>query len=346
MNSIKKILICYNEPVKAYKNYIGKSFSHSSENIAHSETELATQINEIIKALSVYFSNIETLVFNSDIKNITRAIENFAPDVIFNFVESVGGISNYEAYAAGLFEITGFDYTGNTPLCLSTCLNKSRTKQILKSFGINTPDFRIAYLNEGIDQSGFDLKFPVILKLTNEDASIGISEYSVVSSFDEMHSQLEFLFKTYKQDIIIEEFINGRELNVAVLGKKVLPISEIIFSGLPKGLPRIVTYEGKWSPESIYYKFTKPQCPAELDEVLTKKIESIAMTTFSILNCRDYARIDFRLSRNGTPYVIEVNPNPDLAQDAGFARAAAVAGISYPELLYTIAGFIRQRKTK
>jgi D-alanine-D-alanine ligase len=186
------------------------------------------------------------------------------------------------------------------------------------------------------------LSFPVILKLLNEDASIGISEFSVVKNFLQLKKQLNFLLRTYKQEIIIEEYIDGRELNVAVLNDIVLPISEIKFTGLPKGLPKIVTYDGKWISNSIYYENTKPKCPAILNKITKNKIEKIALESFEALNCRDYARVDIRL-KDKSLYVVEVNPNPDISFDSGFARAASAAGISHQELLVTIANFALSR---
>ncbi|MGE5683506.1 MAG: D-alanine--D-alanine ligase family protein [Bacillota bacterium] len=344
MSNNIKVLVCYNEPVRAYENYIGKKCNSSEEDIDLSESEVSDHINDIVSHLRLYYKNVESCVFNSDIEETITRITSFSPDAIFNFVESVDGKANFEAYAAGLYELMGYHYTGNSPLALATCLDKSRTKQILNSFGIKSPNFMIARYKEKIKPDQFSLKFPVILKLLNEDASIGISELSVVNSFEEVNQRLSFLFRVYRQNVLIEEYINGRELNVSVLGGKVLPISEISFDGLPKGLPKIVTYEGKWSPESVYYKYTNPVCPAELDDELRQKVEETAKKAFEIMNCRDYARIDIRLSRNNVPYVIEVNPNPDLSTDAGFARASAAAGMTYAELLYTISNFALERK--
>ncbi|MGE5353904.1 MAG: D-alanine--D-alanine ligase family protein [Acidobacteriota bacterium] len=344
MSSEAKILVCYNEPAKAYKNYIGKSISSDEENVDLSEIGMLEHISDVVSGLQLYFKDVASFAFGSDVEDAITSIRTYSPDVILNFVESVEGRANYEACAAGLYELLGFNYTGNIPLCLGLCLNKARTKLLLQSGGIKTPGFYIAKFNSAIDPESFNLKFPVILKLLNEDASIGISEFSVVNNPDEVNRRLGFLFKTYRQDVIIEEFINGREFNVSILGGDVLPISEIIFSGLPKGLPKIVTYEGKWSPNSTYYKYTNPNCPAEIDGELRARIETAARGAYELMNCRDYARIDIRLSKSGVPYVIEVNPNPDLSQDAGFARAARAKGLSYPELLYSIVSLALERK--
>jgi D-alanine-D-alanine ligase len=133
---------------------------------------------------------------------------------------------------------------------------------------------------------------------------------------------------------------------VAILGGRALPISEINFTGLPEDFPNIVTYDGKWTEGSVYYNFTKPVCPAPLPERIKKKIQMTAIASYDALNCRDYARVDIRLSTDGVPYVIEVNPNPDISSDSGFARAATADGISYDDLLYTIANFALIRKRR
>ena len=343
MKNNTKVLICFNEPATVYDNYLGKDRFPEDDFVDTSETDSSSHLGDIISGLQSYYDDIDVAPFNSNIESVINQIQHFNPDVIFNLVESVSGIANYEAYAAGLYELLGITYTGNTPLCLGTCLDKSRTKQFLHAFGIKTPNFYIAHLNKKIDADVFQLKFPVILKLMKEDASIGISELSVCTSLEEINNRLEFLFETYKQDVLIEEYINGKEFNVAILGNKALPISEIDFTGLPKNYPKIVTYEGKWSPKSIYYQYTKPVCPAELDEKIKEKIEDIALKSFHLLNCRDYARVDIRMNKN-IPYVIEVNPNPDISADAGFARAASVTGIDYPGLLYRITTLALNRK--
>lgn len=348
MKTDKKILICYNSPASIFPVYNGKPADGSSSFNDLSETGFLQNINKIRKMLKKSFSTVETLAVDSNVQKIVSRINKFSPDAIFNFVESVDGISSYEYCTAGLFELLGFEYTGNTPFCLGNCLNKERTKNILRSFKLRTPrsavlsSFQAGNYVNYLKKHG--LKFPVILKLLKEDASIGISEFSVVNNPDELKKQTEFLTETYKQKIIAEEYIDGRELNIAILGDTILPVSEIDFTGLPENLPKIVTYDGKWIAESVYYSNTKPKCPAELDRNLKKKVTTLALEAFHAMSCRDYARVDIRVDKNGKPYVIEINPNPDISEDSGFARAAAAKGINYTELLFTIANFAIKRK--
>ncbi|HOI30600.1 MAG TPA: ATP-grasp domain-containing protein [Melioribacteraceae bacterium] len=344
MNVDRKILICFNEPTRFYNNYLGKEISDENQNIDLSERDFLKQIDSIQKILSKRYISVETLPVNSDVRSAIKKINNYSPDVILNFVESVEGVSNLESYVAGLFDLLGIPYTGNNPICLGNCLVKSRTKQILNSHGIKTPRHYIAKLNHIPTPKELLLRYPAILKLAREDASIGISEFSVVENHESLKQRLHYLFSTYKQEVIIEEYIEGRELNVAILGDQILPISEIRFDGLPDELPKIITYEAKWSPDSIYYKHTTPKCPAPLEKKLKIKIEQMAMDAYKALECRDYARVDIRLNSRNIPYVIEVNPNPDISPDSGFVRSAAAAGINYEDLLYRLTMLALERR--
>ena len=344
MKNEEKVLICYNEPIRYYKNYLGKEISDVKDDVDLSERDFLRQIANIKKVLEKKYISVDTLAVNSDIRTAIKKITNYSPDAILNFVESVEGNSNLESYVAGVYDLLEIPYTGNSSVCLGNCLSKVRTKQILQSHGIRSPKYFIAGINHFPSKEELSIKYPAILKLAREDASIGISEFSVVNDYESLIKRLEYLFSTYNQEVLIEEYIEGRELNVAVLGKKILPISEIHFNGLPDDLPKIITYEAKWSPESVYYKNTVPKCPAVLDEAVKQKIEKMAIEAFEALECRDYARVDVRLSKKNIPYVIEVNPNPDISQDAGFVRSAGADGISYEELLYKLTGMALKRR--
>ena len=344
MKDNSKILICYNSPVSVFPIYNGKPEEKQYEVNDLSESVFSKEISSIKKSLQEYFTDVKTFAIDGNVERNISKINHYSPDVILNFVESVEGISTYEYCMAGLFELLKVEFTGNQPLCLGNCLNKQRAKDILRAHDINTPKALVIDSCRNISTKSFTLKFPVILKLLTEDASIGISEYSVVKNFKELKDHVDFLASTYKQNIIAEEYIDGRELNVAILGNTVLPISEIEFEGLPDGLPKIVTYDGKWIADSVYYENTKPKCPTDLDARTKKRIETIALQAFNALGCRDYARVDIRLDENGIPFVIEINPNPDISSDSGFTRAAAADGMSHSELLFRITNFALSRR--
>ncbi|MDD8012950.1 MAG: ATP-grasp domain-containing protein [Acidobacteriota bacterium] len=341
----EKILICYNEPVGIYENYSGKAAPGGAAVEDSSDPGLTAQVGEIQKILQQRFEQIECLPFSRDFAKALRRILQLEPDIILNFVEALAGDVNFEGHIAGAFEILDIEFTGNKSLTLGNCLNKLKTKQILRSLGVRTPRHFLARSGGTLIETDVKLKYPLILKLNKEDASIGISENSVVADFPGMQAQLDFLFRTFRQDVLVEECLPGREISAAILGDRVLPLSEISYASLPENLPRIITYEAKWAPHSPYYLGTVPVCPAPLDEELRALIEKKALAAFNALDCRDYARVDFRLSKRDIPFVIDVNPNPDISPESGFIRSASHAGISYEEVLFTLVEFALQRSS-
>ena len=242
----------------------------------------------------------------------------------------------------------GVPYTGAPPLALGTCQNKTLTKRILSSIGIRTPRYKII---KSLDRSfRLGLSYPMIVKPAWEDASVGIENDSIVENVDDLKKRIEHVFNSFKQPALVEEFILGRELNVAVFGDKepqVLPISEIDFSSLPDHLHPIVSYQAKWEPLHEAYHKTIPICPAPLSAKTQNEAERMALACFKTVNARDYARIDMRLSKaDNKLYVLEVNPNPDLTEDAGFMRSAKQAGYTYKKTLKKIVDFAYERKAK
>ncbi|MBI5369096.1 MAG: D-alanine--D-alanine ligase [Planctomycetes bacterium] len=270
-----------------------------------------------------------------------------APDVVFNLCESLSDISAHEIGVAAVFDILGIPYTGSGPVALSLALHKARTKEILAYHGVRTAKHLVL---ESADFAWEDtIDFPIIVKPAHEDASVGISADSVVADLDALRARVEYVVKTYAQPALVETYIAGRELNVAVVGNdppEVLPISEIDFSSLPKGQPKIVSYKAKWLEDSPEYKGTAPICPAKLEFEVEARVRATALKAYKLVGCRDYARVDMRLSRGKVPYVLEVNPNPDLSPDAGLPRAARVRGWEYPELVQRIVDFARARTVR
>lgn len=338
-----KVLLCFNAPASIYANYSGKERGEGAEPDDLSETAFEAEIKLVENALRESYREVHSAAITSDLGKTIQKLSAFRPDVVVNLVESVEGNAEYEAYHAGLYELMKISYTGNVPLCLGNCLNKFRAKHLLKARGIPVPKAVVVYPDQPIEPEKLELRYPVITKLLQEDASIGISENSVVLGKESLESQCRFLFSQYNQPVLVEEYIDGREFNVAVLGDEVLPVSEISFAGLPENFPKIVTYEGKWMAESVYYKHTVPVCPAEISDELRVKLQALAKNAFAAMQCRDYARVDMRVDADENVYVIEVNPNPDISSDAGFARAARHAGYSYAQLLRKIVEFARER---
>lgn len=289
----------------------------------------------------------EVYVFNvkDNLNQLLESLTSQKPDVVFNFIEIFRNKPSYELNIAGLFEIMGIAYTGASPLALANCQNKLTTKKLLTINGIPTPKFEV--IDKIKNTFTTRLKFPIIVKPVFEDASAGIENSSVVNTKSELINRIRFILSDFNQPALIEEFIDGRELNVAIMGDEnpcVLPISEIDFSQMPAHLKNIVSYQAKWDPMHEAYHKTIPICPAKLDPRIELKAKQIALKAFKIMETRDYARVDMRLSDKGKLFVLEVNPNPDLTEGAGFMRSAEAAGYSYDDALIQIINFALKRR--
>ena len=266
-------------------------------------------------------------------------------DLIFNLCDD-GFYSNaeLEPHLPAMLDILKIPYTGGNYLTLSLTLKKAIVKKILLYHRLPTPKFQ---LFENNNEEIKDLNFPLIVKPAQEDASIGIKDESVVYNEQELRKMVENVIKEYKQPALVEEFIDGREFNVGIIGdkeKEILPISEITFDGLPGGKPKIVNYDAKWKEDSVDYKETKRSCPAEIDQELANKLIDLALKASSLFNCRDYFRVDFRLDKTNKPYILEVNQSPDISEDAGLFAMAKVKGYSYKDLIAKVVESAASRK--
>jgi D-alanine-D-alanine ligase len=259
-------------------------------------------------------------------------LEEARPDLVFSMVESVGGDARLEAAWAYVLEWLGFPYTGSPPLALSLGLHKPMARAVLASVGVALPNG--AVLARG-DESLDGLAYPVIVKPSRLDASHGIRNDSVADDEAAARERVRYVIERYAQPALVEEFVDGREFNVSLLGPsdapRVLPLREIRYD-LPPGLPRLVGYEAKWKPETAEYQGTMPATVEDPPESVAA-VSSIARAAYSALGVRDYGRVDIRLEADGAPVVIDVNPNPDLGPGSGLAAAALEGGLSYPDLI-------------
>lgn len=270
-----------------------------------------------------------------------------SPDVVFNLVEYYHDKPTLEMNFACLLQMMDIPYTGAPPMALATCQRKVIAKSILSGMGINTPRFRV--VSHADETRAIDLRFPLIVKPSMEDASLGIEDESVVSDKKQLYERVQFILERFKQKVLIEEFIDGRELNVAVIGDRsprVLPISEIDFSLMPSHLNNIVSYQAKWDPYHEAYHMARPICPSILPKEVELKAKDLALRAFTTLGARDYARVDMRLSKNNELFVLEINPNPDLTEDAGFMRSSKAAGYSFRRTLKRIVDMAWSRRVK
>jgi D-alanine-D-alanine ligase len=219
-------------------------------------------------------------------------------------------------------------YTGAGPLALGLCRDKVKTKLILRGHGVPTAPFALV---EEPDGDLGNLRFPVIAKPAAEDGSLGITDASVAADEAGARRAIAAVLANYGP-VLVEEYIEGRELNVPILGNdppRVLPVSEILFDGLAPGMPHICGYEAKWEPADARYAGTVGVCPAALGDQLQSRIDHWSTTAFRVLGLRDYARIDWRLSPTRGLMALEANPNPDISPASGFLRSVRASGLDY-----------------
>ena len=257
------------------------------------EAEVLDQVNAVQSSLEKLGFDHQLFPLKDDIEDLVRALKQYAPDVVVNLCEGFRGDSHLEMHVPAVLEILGIPYTGADPLALGLCQDKGLAKDVLRAHEVPTPNYQI--MGE-IDPLRSNLNFPLFVKPLREDASIGISKRSFVRNIGELKVQVEYVNRVYRQPALIEEYIDGRELNVSILGNDdplVLPISEIIFDFQSE--PKIVDYASKWLKESKEYAGTKPVCPANLDNETRMLVEKIALKAYRALRCRDYARVDIRL---------------------------------------------------
>jgi len=316
------------------------------EKDALAEDAVIEEIGAVETAVRSLGHQCFVVAIRDEIFSVIYWLKEIRPDVVFNLCEGVYGNSCWEMDIPALLDLFHIPYTGSPPLTLGLCQNKGKVKDILHAQGIQTPPYTI------YDRPVRQLKkgsFPVIVKPIHEDGSLGISKGSVV--FDEAHlkKQIRYVIEKYGQPALVEEFVNGRELNVSVVeinGKvDVLPISEIDYSEFPTGVPRICGYEAKWIPESVEYQKSKPVCPAPLEAEMKKRLEQTAIRVFKLFECRDYARVDFRVDQDGRIYVIEVNPNPDISPQSGMSREIKAKGMTYVQFIEGLLEKALQRKS-
>jgi D-alanine-D-alanine ligase len=295
-----------------------------------SEASVADVAESIFSAISDYGYSAVVLSLRESLMMLLRRIKELKVDVLINLCEGFLGRPQLEANVAALFEAFGIPFTGNPSKALAICQDKFKAKAILNSFGLPTAKGRLV---TSVDQK-VDVPFPAIVKPNSEDASMGIYQDSVVHDQTALVERVTNIIEVYKQPALVEEFIQGREFNIAVLETEklqALPVSEIDFSAMPESAPHICTYEAKWFEDHVLYAATPAVCPAPIDDTLRDKLQRYALAAFQAMGCRDYARVDFRMGQDGRICILEVNPNPDTSLDAGYCRALRAEGIEYAQ---------------
>jgi D-alanine-D-alanine ligase len=301
---------------------------------------------ELADALEGDGTHSATLIpMGGDFAELRARLEASPPTCVFNLCETLGGDARLETAIPTVLDLLGIPYTGSDAQGLSAALYKDRVKERLVRAGIPTPQGML------IKRPGqkCDLPFPLIVKPAQEDGSAGIWNRSVVHNKTSLLARIDELISSFKAPCLVEQYIDGREFNVAILGypqPRILPLQEISFAKLPPGQPKIVSYDAKWRTGSVEDLGTEPVIHPNLPPTVAAKLRRAASQAFHALGLRDYARVDLRLSSSAVPYVIDVNPNCDLSSDAGFARAAKAVGLDYAALARLIVSFARSRKNK
>lgn len=300
------------------------------------ELEFSPWITEYNVINSLENSGHEVLVLGvySDLKVIRQAIEEFEPHVIFNLLEEFDGEVLFDQNVVSYLELLRTKYTGSNPRGLMIARDKAIAKKLLSYHRIPTPKFQV-FGKSRFKKLEKKLSFPLIVKCLHQEASLGLSAASVVSTEEKLYERIEYLIEKYGGEVIVEEFVEGREFYVGVLGNKrlqVLPVWELVFEKSENPTKEFYSEKAKWDKNYRDRKGVDSR-PAILENDLEKKIIETAKKTYRALELSGYARIDLRVSEDGTPFVLEANPNPNVAMGDEFALSAREAGISYDDLI-------------
>jgi D-alanine-D-alanine ligase len=313
--------------------------------ILHSKDALEPPVDPLLDqldaALAANGHTTRRVSVGDSVEPLIRELTNPAPELVFNLAESFRGKSALESNVAALLNLLDLRYTGSSPAGLILAGDKTLTKKVLAFHGIQSAKFATMYRGQS-DWVG-DISFPLLVKPPQEDASLGITQKSVVKDVKELLDVISATQQEYQSPVLVEEFIDGREFYVGVIGNskvEALPIIELDFSKFPAGLPRIASWEAKWGDEGdekgAEFEGTESIFPTDLPDQLAEKIQQVAIDSFQALRLRDYARIDLRVTPQEEVYVIEANPNCYLEQKSEFARAALKGGMDYPALIARI----------
>lgn len=293
---------------------------------------------DVVTALREIGHEVRPLGLKSDLEAIRNAVLEWHPDIAFNLLEEFGGVAVYDQNVVSYLELLRLPYTGCNPWGLMLARDKALSKKVLFYHRVPVPEFAVFPTGRAIKRHK-RLAFPLIVKSLSQEASLGISQASIVDSEEKLRERVTFIHKSVGTDAIAERYIEGREIYVGVLGNmrlQVFPAWELFMGGMPDEVRHIATERVKWSPKyQRKYKITSGEAK-DLPEGLGEKVRSLAKRIYRALNLSGYARIDFRMDPSGKIYVLEANPNPQIAQGEDFSESAKKAGISYPVVLQRV----------
>jgi D-alanine-D-alanine ligase len=309
----------------------------SDRGVPEAERNLWKTEYDVVSTLRKSGHDVRVLGVDVELRPIRREVEEWKPHVVFNLLEEFHGLREFVPHVASYLELLRVPYTGCGPHGLMLAGDKALAKKLLAWHRIRSADFFVARRGRAVRRPP-SLTFPLIVKSLTEEASTGISQASIVGDDARLADRVRFIHDSVGTDAIVEEYIDGRELYVGVLGAArplVFPVWELLFENMPAGAQRIATARVKHDPD---YQETRGifQAEAELPEPLAQRIAHVTRRVYRILGLDGYARIDYRLRDDGTLYFLEANPNPEIAATEEFAAAAAAAGLDYPALLSRI----------
>ena len=280
----------------------------------------------------------EHLAIFDDLDLIEQKLQQFAPDVIFNLADQFKNNRAFDQNIVSFLAMHGVPFTGCGPTGLMLCKHKGISKKILGYHRMHTPDFVTIARGQRIARPK-RLKFPILVKPLKEEASLGISQASFVETDEQFKERVQFIHEKYDNDVIAEEYIEGRELYVSMMGNHrldVFPIRELVFREVPPDEPKIATYKAKWDEEYRKRWGLENRHAEGIDPAVVASIQQTCKRIYHLLTIDGYARLDLRLTKDNQVYFIEANPNPTLAADEDFAQSALKAGLSYPQLVQRI----------
>ena len=292
----------------------------------------------VMAALGKLGHTAEHLAIYDDVDLVRQKLETFAPDILFNLVEQFRNNPGFDQNIVSFFEMQGLPFTGCGATGLTLCKHKGISKKILHYHGIHVPHFVVIPRGQRIGRPKH-LKFPILVKPVKEEASYGISQASFVETDEQFRERVGFIHEKRNADAIAEQYIDGRELYVSLMGNvrlTVFPIREMVFGEVPPNEPKIATYSAKWDEEYRKRKGLRNEFVEGLDPALVSHIEQTCKRIYRLLTIDGYARMDLRLTVDNQVYFIEANPNPILADDEDFALSAGKAGLPYQQLIERI----------